>query len=109
MASTGNSKVPKMHKACVYDNPGSCSIAVRQVETPEPGPGEVLVKLTHSGICHSDYGVMMNTVSRPVSMTELPTRYLLTHASVADSGHICHLPHNKARWVATKEWDLWSK
>ncbi|KAK8053412.1 chaperonin 10-like protein [Apiospora saccharicola] len=61
MTSTDDVKVPKTHKACVYDNPGSCSIAVRVVETPEPGPGEVLVKLTHSGICHSDYGVMMNT------------------------------------------------
>ncbi|KAI8626652.1 alcohol dehydrogenase-like protein [Xylariaceae sp. FL1651] len=52
---------PKTHKACVYDKPGSCSIAVRDVPTPEPGPGEVLVKLTHSGICHSDYGIMMKT------------------------------------------------
>ncbi|KAI1426764.1 alcohol dehydrogenase-like protein [Xylaria sp. FL1777] len=52
--------VPKTHKACVYDQPGSCSIAIRDVPTPEPGPNEVLVKLTHSGICHSDYGIMMN-------------------------------------------------
>jgi len=28
---------------------------------PEPGPGEVLVNLSHSGICHSDFGVMMNS------------------------------------------------
>ncbi|KAI0474777.1 alcohol dehydrogenase-like protein [Xylaria cf. heliscus] len=53
--------IPKTHKACVYDKPGSCSIAVQDVPTPEPGPGQVLVKLTHSGICHSDYGIMMNT------------------------------------------------
>lgn len=25
---------------------------------PEPGPGEVLVNLTHSGVCHSDMGIM---------------------------------------------------
>ncbi|KAI1827144.1 alcohol dehydrogenase-like protein [Xylaria intraflava] len=53
-------EVPKTHKACVYDKPGSCSIAIHDVPTPEPGPGEVLVKLTHSGVCHSDYGIMMN-------------------------------------------------
>ncbi|RYC55345.1 hypothetical protein CHU98_g10861, partial [Xylaria longipes] len=53
--------IPKTHKACVYDKPGSCSVAVQDVPTPEPGPGEVLVKLTHSGICHSDYGIMMNS------------------------------------------------
>ncbi|KAI1132699.1 alcohol dehydrogenase-like protein [Nemania abortiva] len=51
--------IPKTHKACVYDQPGSCSIAVQDVPTPEPGQGEVLVKLTHSGVCHSDYGIMM--------------------------------------------------
>lgn len=49
--------IPKTHKACVYADVGKCSIEVRDVETPEPGPGEVLVKLTHSGICHSDYGL----------------------------------------------------
>ncbi|KAK8014931.1 hypothetical protein PG990_008227 [Apiospora arundinis] len=62
MASAADdTKVPKTHKACVYDKVGSCSIAIRDVETPEPGPGEVLVQLTHSGVCHSDYGIMMNT------------------------------------------------
>ncbi|KAK5631630.1 hypothetical protein RRF57_007344 [Xylaria bambusicola] len=49
--------VPKTHKACVYDQPGTCSIAIRDVPTPEPGPNEVLIKLTHSGICHSDYSI----------------------------------------------------
>ncbi|KAI2641140.1 alcohol dehydrogenase-like protein [Xylaria nigripes] len=52
--------VPKTHRACLYDKPGTCSISIQDVPTPEPGPGEVLVKLTHSGICHSDFGIMMN-------------------------------------------------
>lgn len=30
---------------------------------PEPGAGEVLINLTHSGVCHSDMGVMMNAWS----------------------------------------------
>ncbi|KAI0538763.1 alcohol dehydrogenase-like protein [Xylaria digitata] len=61
--STANaaSEVPVTHKACVYDKPGTCSIAICDVPTPSPGPNEVLVKLTHSGICHSDYGIMMNS------------------------------------------------
>ncbi|KAF2969681.1 hypothetical protein GQX73_g3910 [Xylaria multiplex] len=54
-------EVPTTHKACVYDKPGTCSIAIRDVPTPAPGPNEVLVKLTHSGICHSDHGIMMNS------------------------------------------------
>jgi propanol-preferring alcohol dehydrogenase len=53
--------IPKTHKACVYDNPGTLSTKVEEVETKEPGQGEVLIRLTHSGVCHSDYGVMTNS------------------------------------------------
>ncbi|KAI1152706.1 chaperonin 10-like protein [Nemania diffusa] len=52
--------IPKTHKACLFDKPGSCSVAIQDVPTPEPAQGEVLVKLTHSGVCHSDYAIMMN-------------------------------------------------
>ena len=38
-------EIPKQHKACVYDSPGKNSIKIEMVDTPEPGPGEVLVKL----------------------------------------------------------------
>jgi alcohol dehydrogenase, propanol-preferring len=37
--------VPKTHKACVYDSPGTISTKVEEIETPEPGHGEVLVHL----------------------------------------------------------------
>ncbi|MCJ1441776.1 MAG: hypothetical protein MMC23_002268 [Stictis urceolatum] len=53
-------EIPRKHKACVYTNPGQNAIAVEDVETPKPGPGDVLIKLTHSGVCHSDYAVMTN-------------------------------------------------
>ena len=43
MASTV--EVPKQHKACVYDKPGAVSIKVEMIDTPEPGPGEVLIRL----------------------------------------------------------------
>lgn len=52
--------IPKTHKAAVYDKPGTASTKVVEVETPEPGPGQVLVRLTHSGVCHSDYSIMVN-------------------------------------------------
>lgn len=53
--------IPKTHKAAIYDNPGAISTKVVELETPEPGPGEVLIRLTHSGVCHSDMGVMEKT------------------------------------------------
>ncbi|KAF2994930.1 hypothetical protein E8E13_001455 [Curvularia kusanoi] len=53
-------QIPKKHKAAVYDKPGSISTKIEELDTPEPGPGEVLINLTHSGVCHSDMGVMLN-------------------------------------------------
>ncbi|KAI9818231.1 MAG: hypothetical protein M1827_000856 [Pycnora praestabilis] len=53
--------IPKHHRACVFDQPGKISTKIEMLDTPEPGPGEVLINLTHSGVCHSDMGVMMNS------------------------------------------------
>lgn len=38
-------ELPKTHKAAVYDKPGTISTKVVDVETPRPGPGEVLIRL----------------------------------------------------------------
>ncbi|EEH44885.1 uncharacterized protein PADG_01174 [Paracoccidioides brasiliensis Pb18] len=54
-------EIPKQAKAIIYDNPGTISTKVVTVDVPEPGPGEVLINLTHSGVCHSDYGIMTNS------------------------------------------------
>ncbi|KAL6711333.1 hypothetical protein ACN47E_005864 [Coniothyrium glycines] len=56
-------QLPKKYKAAVYDKPGSISTKIEELDMPEPGAGEVLINLTHSGVCHSDMGVMMNTWS----------------------------------------------
>lgn len=37
--------IPKQHKAIIYDNPGTVSTKVVDVDTPTPSPGEVLVNL----------------------------------------------------------------
>ncbi|KAK0721781.1 alcohol dehydrogenase [Lasiosphaeria miniovina] len=52
-------QLPTHHKAIVYDKPGHISTRIDTVETPRPGVGEVLVHLTHSGVCHSDHSIMM--------------------------------------------------
>ena len=52
-------ELPTKYKAAIYDEPGKVSTKVVELDMPEPGPGEVLVNLTHSGVCHSDLGVMV--------------------------------------------------
>ncbi|GAF46691.1 putative alcohol dehydrogenase [Rhodococcus wratislaviensis NBRC 100605] len=37
------------------------TIAVEDVPIPEPGPGEVLVKVEFCGICHSDLSLIDGT------------------------------------------------
>ncbi|KAL8764054.1 MAG: hypothetical protein Q9184_000342 [Pyrenodesmia sp. 2 TL-2023] len=81
-------EIPKQYQAAVYDQPGKISTKIETLDTPEPGPNEVLIKLydwppfsnpsepscinefrilliishrTHSGVCHSDLGVMENS------------------------------------------------
>ncbi|KAL3479540.1 chaperonin 10-like protein [Aspergillus californicus] len=56
--------VPLSHTAMVYDQPGKVSIKQVTVATPTPGVGEVLIRLTHSGACHSDHGLMTNAWAR---------------------------------------------
>merc|ERR1711939_301500 len=58
---SGAESIPSKYKACIYDKPGSISTKIVELDTPEPGPGQVLVRLTHSGVCHSDMGVMTKT------------------------------------------------
>ena len=37
--------IPKKYKACVYDKPGTISTKIVELDTPEPGAGEVLIRL----------------------------------------------------------------
>lgn len=38
-------EIPTQYSAAVYDAPGSISTKVEKLDTPEPGPGEVLIRL----------------------------------------------------------------
>lgn len=43
-------------RAFQLTDPGSA--AVREVDDPEPGPGEVLLKVSGAGVCHSDLHIL---------------------------------------------------
>ncbi|KAI9839074.1 MAG: hypothetical protein M1837_002251 [Sclerophora amabilis] len=48
MATNGVSdgiSIPKKYKAIIYDQPGKISTKVVDLDTPEPGPGQVLINL----------------------------------------------------------------
>ncbi|HEY4089267.1 MAG TPA: zinc-dependent dehydrogenase [Bryobacteraceae bacterium] len=44
--------VPGNMRAAVYR--GSSTVSVDEVETPEPGPGEILIRVEACGVCHTD-------------------------------------------------------
>lgn len=39
-------EIPKKQKAAVYDQPGTVSTKVVEIDVPEPGAGEVLINLS---------------------------------------------------------------
>lgn len=57
--------LPQTHKAIIYPSPGTIATSITTIPTPRPGPGEVLVHLTHSGVCNSDLGILKNSVGFP--------------------------------------------
>ena len=47
------SDLPETYKACIYDKPGHVSTKVVDLPMPDVEAGQVLIKLSHSGVCHS--------------------------------------------------------
>ncbi|KAK3369909.1 alcohol dehydrogenase [Podospora didyma] len=65
-AAAAANAFPTHHKAIIYDNPGQISTRIETVPTPQhPGPGQVLVRITHSGVCGSDHAIMTNRWAVP--------------------------------------------
>jgi NADPH2:quinone reductase len=61
-------------KACVYRSTGAAAevLRVEEVDRPEPGPGEVLVRVYASGINPTDYKARSGAVPRPVDDFQIP-------------------------------------
>ncbi|KAF2019100.1 GroES-like protein [Aaosphaeria arxii CBS 175.79] len=54
------SQTTTINRAAIYADPGTPKIEVLELPIPEPGPGEVLVRLLYSGVCHTDYAFCTN-------------------------------------------------
>lgn len=66
-------QIPKQYKACVYDQPGKISTKVEMLDTPEPGPGEVLVNLYRKSFSSSHYSILgCNTGTADAMLTNAP-------------------------------------
>ncbi|MDI2129556.1 NAD(P)-dependent alcohol dehydrogenase [Yinghuangia seranimata] len=61
-------------KAVQYVEPGAAPV-VAEVPTPTPGPGQVLLKVTAAGVCHSDIAVM----EMPAERLSFPLPLTLGH------------------------------
>lgn len=66
--------LPAEMKAVQYRSVGTAPEVVT-VPRPEPGPGQVLLKVTAAGVCHSDIAVM----SRPAESLGFPLPLTLGH------------------------------
>ncbi|MCH8189471.1 MAG: alcohol dehydrogenase catalytic domain-containing protein, partial [Proteobacteria bacterium] len=62
-------------RAMVLDAPGQ--VALRDVGRPQPGPGETLIRVTHSGICGTDLKIFQGGI--PVAYPKI-----MGHESVGE-------------------------
>src|SRR5215469_6382042 len=61
-------------RAALYRGMGEAAevFAVEEVERPEPGPGEVLVRVRASGVNPTDYKARSGAVPRPIDGFQVP-------------------------------------
>ncbi len=64
-------EIPKKCKAGVVRNPGpDFHLEVVDVDVPEPGPTELLLRLNCTGLCMSDVHYMLNDLPLPKQMQD---------------------------------------
>lgn len=63
-------------KAAVYRTTGSARevLTIENVDRPEPGPGEVLVKVRASGVNPTDYKTRAGATGRPIDEFQIPNQ-----------------------------------
>src|ERR1039458_10889199 len=61
-------------KACLYRSTGAAAevLRVEEISRPEPGPGEVLVRVHASGVNPTDYKARAGMTPRPIDDFQIP-------------------------------------
>ena len=81
------SELPKTYKAAVFESRGA-PLTIKNVELKLPEPGQVLVKILATGVCHSDSlvqdGLMGNSFPR------VPGHEII--------GNIAAIPKGENKW-----------
>jgi S-(hydroxymethyl)glutathione dehydrogenase/alcohol dehydrogenase len=52
-------------RAALLDPPNDALTLVDDVDVADPGAGEVLIRVAHCGVCHSDYSIVTGTFPAP--------------------------------------------
>lgn len=72
-------EIPKKQKAAVYDQPGTVSTKIVELDVPEPGPGEVLINLYVACPCYTYATIALFcickvlTIAAPILASATPT------------------------------------
>ncbi|KAK5988244.1 Alcohol dehydrogenase 2 [Cladobotryum mycophilum] len=60
----GNEPLPQVHRAILYSEPGrSAQTEVKEIPLVPPKEGEILVRLSYSGVCHTDLSFCLGLFS----------------------------------------------
>ncbi len=98
-----------MVRAAVLTETGA-SLRVADIELPDPGPGQVRVKVAATGVCHSDLSLARGTLRQPVPAvlgheaagTIVSVGDGVTNAAVGDRVVLCWAPPCGACWFCTE-------
>lgn len=92
-------EIPKKQKAAVYDQPGTVSTKIEEIDVPEPGAGEVLINLYVSrpeyfSVEWKRCVILLNQKLRCFLRTDKDNR---THSGVLSFRLWCHDKQRKSR------------
>ena len=104
-------------RAALYERHGSAAdvLRVAEIETPEPGPGEVRVRMTLSGVNPTDWKARCGATPRPIDGFQVPhhdgTGVIDAVGEGVDDGRIGQrvwtwLAATNRRWGTAAQWSV---